>query len=226
MKTAVVFGGSGLVGKSLLDELIGNDEYGKVIAVLRTIMPCSDPKLEQIFFPDFSQLKYLKDELKATDFYCCIGTTIKEAGSHKAFHEVDFDIPIQIARLAEEISIPNFVLVSSMCADSESSNFYLRTKGRMEEAVQKIYSGNLKIIRPSFLIGKRSDPRFLESVAKASMIVFGWLFVGPLEKYRAVFAHDVAKALVKSTAYPADKVIFESNELRTILSCEYLSEVS
>ncbi|MCK9310720.1 MAG: NAD-dependent epimerase/dehydratase family protein [Bacteroidales bacterium] len=217
MKTAVVFGGSGLVGMALIHELIADENYEKVTVVLRDYIPISDSKLEQLILMDFRHLLHLKGELNATDYFCCIGTTIKKAGSQDAFIQVDFDIPTSIAHMASEFSIPNLVVISSLGANAASSNFYLRTKGKMEESVRKIYSGNLKFIRPSLLIGKRKELRFFECMAMAFMLLFGWLLIGPLRKYRGVYARDVAKAMIKLTKYPPEKVVFESKELKDVL---------
>jgi len=217
MKTAVVFGGSGLVGMALIHELIADEDYENVMVVLRDYIPISDSKLEQLILMDFRHLLHLKGELNATDYFCCIGTTIKKAGSQDAFIQVDFDIPTSIAHMASEFSIPNLVVISSLGANAASSNFYLRTKGKMEESVRKIYSGNLKFIRPSLLIGKRKELRFFECMAMAFMLLFGWLLIGPLRKYRGVYARDVAKAMIKLTKYPPEKVVFESKELKDVL---------
>ncbi|MCE5175863.1 MAG: NAD-dependent epimerase/dehydratase family protein [Bacteroidales bacterium] len=217
MKTAVVFGGSGLVGMALIHELIADENYEKVTVVLRDYIPISDPKLEQLILIDFRHLLHLQGELNATDYFCCIGTTIKKAGSQEAFVQVDFEIPTSIAQMAKEHSIPNLVVISSLGANAASSNFYLRTKGKMEESVRKIYSGNLKFIRPSLLIGKRKELRWGESMGMFFILLFGWLLIGPLRKYRGVYAIDVAKAMIKLTKYPPEKVVFESKELKEIL---------
>lgn len=216
-KTAVVFGATGLVGNALVNELIDNQYYEKVIAVLRNDLPFSNPKLEQLLFPDFRHLLHLKGELYATDYFCCVGTTIKKAGSQKAFHQVDFDIPTHIAQLAQELSIPNLVVISSIGADPGSSNFYLRTKGKMEKSVRALYTGNLKIVRPSLLMGKRSESRFWESAAIKCMFFLGVFFIGPFRKFRGIKVSDLAKVMVKITEYPAEKVVFESRELAKVL---------
>lgn len=214
--TAVVFGSTGLVGEELISVLLANNDYEKVIAVTRKPLPIRDSKLVEVQLADFSQLIQLGEKLKASGFYCCIGTTIAVAGSKEAFRKVDLDIPQEIARLAEALSIPALVVISSIGASFESSNFYLKTKGEMEKSVREIYSGNLKIVRPSFLMGKRTEFRFGEKLGIGFMRIFGWLFVGPLKKYRGINAHDVALAMVKLASLPSDRVVFESDELRKI----------
>ena len=216
-KRAVVFGSTGLVGKELLKELLGNDEFDKVISVARKDLTVSNPRLEQVRITDFSQLMNLKDKLNATIFFCCIGTTIKIAGSKEAFRQVDLFIPQEIAKLAELLSVPSLVIISSIGASYTSSNFYLRTKGEMEKTVRELYSGNLKIVRPSLLMGQRDEFRFGEKASVGFMKVFGWVFAGPLKKYKGIYAHDVARAMIKIAQLPSEKVIYESDELQDIL---------
>jgi uncharacterized protein YbjT (DUF2867 family) len=213
-KTAIVFGASGLVGQELIAELLKNIEYEKIVAIVRKSRPITDPKLEQIILSDFLQLMAYQDRLNARVYFCCIGTTIKTAGSEEAFRKVDLGIPKQIAQLAEKISVPNLVIVSSIGADITSPNFYLRTKGEMETETRRAYTGNLKIIRPSLLIGNRKEFRFGEKIAVFFMLTFGWLFIGPLKKYRGIKAQDVARAMIMAARLPAHKVIYESDELQ------------
>jgi uncharacterized protein YbjT (DUF2867 family) len=212
-KTAVVFGATGLVGKELVAELLSQDEFEKVIIVVRRELLLRDPKLEQLLLKDFADLENFRAGLHASDYYCCIGTTIKIAGSQDAFYRVDHDIPLQIARLAEELAVPNLVVISSIGADASSRNFYLRTKGEMENDVQAAYHGNLKIVRPSLLMGLREEHRFGEKTANVVMKAIGWLFIGPLRKYRGIHARDVAKSMIRATRLTADRIWFESDEL-------------
>lgn len=216
--TAVVFGATGLVGKELVKELLGDPSYGKVRIVVRNKLPVSDPALEQLLLNDFSRLEELKSSLKASVFFCCIGTTIRTAGSREAFRQVDLVIPQHIARLAEMLSVPTLVIISSIGADSASKNFYLKTKGEMEMSVRELYTGNLMIVRPSLLMGSRSEYRFGERAATVFMNLFGWMFAGSLKKYRGINARDLARAMIRISEYPGKKVIFESDELQSISS--------
>ncbi len=212
-KTAVVFGATGLVGKELVKALLNNNLYGKIVIVARKTLPIADQKLEQLLLDDFSDLVNYHNRLKANEFFCCIGTTIKTAGSQEAFRKVDYDIPLQVAKLAQDLRIQNLVIISSLGADAQTGNFYLRTKGEMENAVKEAYKGNLKIIRPSLLMGDRHEFRIGERVAVFIMKLTGWLFVGPLKKFRGIKASTVAKAMIQVTQLPVEKIIVESNEL-------------
>jgi uncharacterized protein YbjT (DUF2867 family) len=217
VKSAVVFGATGLVGKELIMALLENKDFGNVTAVVRKQSILTDPRLKQIKLSDFSKLMDLRDKLKAGIFFCCVGTTIKTAGSKEEFARVDLEIPKEIARLAESLAIPSLVAISSIGADVGSSNFYLRTKGEMEKAVREIYHGNLKFVRPSLLMGNRDEFRFGEKVSAAFMKGFGWLFAGPLKKYKGIYASDVARAMIKISDLSSEKMIYESDELQRLV---------
>jgi uncharacterized protein YbjT (DUF2867 family) len=214
VKSAVVFGATGLVGKELINALLENIDFENITAVVRKQSILTNPRLKQIKLSDFSKLIDLRDKLKAGIFFCCVGTTIKTAGSKEEFARVDLEIPKEIARLAESLEIPSLVAISSIGADAGSSNFYLRTKGEMEKAVREIYHGNLKFVRPSLLMGNRDEFRFGEKVSAAFMKGFGWLFAGPFKKYKGIYASDVALAMIQISDLPSDKLIFESDELQ------------
>jgi uncharacterized protein YbjT (DUF2867 family) len=216
MSTAIVFGATGLVGKELIFGLLESIQCVKVKAVVRTVLPLAHPKLEQIIVKDFNKLKDYAPQLAADVFFCCIGTTIKKAGSQEAFKNVDLDIPVIIAAIAESIHVPNLIVVSSIGANAKSKNFYLRTKGEMEQKVQLVYHGNLKFIQPSFLIGNRGEFRFGEKVAKVLNAVFGIFMLGPLAKYRGIHSGEVANSMILLTNFPKEKIFVQSDELRRI----------
>lgn len=215
-KTAIVFGATGLVGKELVFELLEDQRFLKVKAVVRNPLPLSHSKLEQVILKDYSELDRIAPQLSADAYFCCIGTTIKRAGSQEAFRKIDFDIPVKIAKLAHSLQVPTLVVISSLGATVKTSNFYLRTKGEMEEAVQKEFSGNLKFMRPSLLLGHRAEFRFGERVAQIVMKPIGVLMFGPLSKYKGIHSWDVAKGMIKSMDLPKDKIILESNEIRKL----------
>ena len=195
-KSAVVFGATGLVGSEVLKELLNRPEYTKVTAVVRKPFPLSHQSLEFFIMSDFSKLSQTALNLSADEYYCCVGTTIGAAGSKENFRLVDLNIPEQIALLAQKLAVPYMAIVSSIGANEKSSNFYLHTKGEMERRVQDIYRGNLKIVRPSLLLGQRKEFRFGESVAIIFMKLLGWTFVGPLRKYRGITAKQVALSMI------------------------------
>jgi uncharacterized protein YbjT (DUF2867 family) len=215
-RTAVVFGATGLIGKELIKQLLLNPQYEKITAVVRRPLNYSDSRFIEVILDDFSRLELVKNKLHATEYFCCIGTTIKKAGSQAAFVMVDFDIPLQIATMAQELAVSSLVVISSIGANANSGNFYLRTKGEMESAVRAVYKGNLKIVRPSLLIGNREEYRLAEKFSVVLMQMFDWLFIGPMKKYKGIQATVVAKAMVKSTDLAMEKVFIESDELPTL----------
>jgi uncharacterized protein YbjT (DUF2867 family) len=210
-KTAVVFGATGLVGETLVNLLISNEDYSKIILVIRKESDNVHPKVQTIVLADYSKLHQYKIMLTADDFFCCIGTTIKKAGSKEAFKNVDLKIPEYIARLAEELSVPNLVIVSSIGADAASGNFYLSTKGEMEVSVKGIYHGNLKFIRPSLLIGNRKEFRIAERISVIMMKLLDWTMVGPLRKYRGIHVSKLATAMIRATENSSSETVVEFN---------------
>ncbi|HEX2393948.1 MAG TPA: NAD(P)H-binding protein [Bacteroidales bacterium] len=212
-RSAVVFGASGLVGTELIKELKSNDSFEKITAVVRSELDLHYPKINQVILTDYDNLSDHVRKLTATDYFCCIGTTIKTAKSKEAFQKVDYGIPVQIATLASQLNIPNLVVVSSIGANANSRNFYLRTKGEMENAVRKVFKGNLKFLRPSLLIGKRNEHRAGEKAAVIFMKTLGWIFSGPIKKYKGISARTVAKAMILATTLPPDKIYLEGDDL-------------
>jgi uncharacterized protein YbjT (DUF2867 family) len=212
-RTAVVFGASGLVGTELVKELKPNDKYEQITLVVRTELNLSHPKITQLILSDYDNLTDHLRKLTASDYFCCIGTTIKKAGSKDNFRKVDFEIPLKIASLAKQLSIPNLIIISSVGADEKSKNFYLRTKGEMENAVRKIYNGNLKFLRPSLLMGNRNEQRAGEKIGIGFMKMFGWIFTGKMKKYKGIPAKTVARAMIQATNLPLNKVVLEGDDL-------------
>lgn len=199
MKSAVVFGATGLVGRNVVEQLLSNDFIYSVTIVVRKEFKSSHPKLKCLILSDFEYLDNLAEYLFADIFFICTGTTIKKAGSKEIFYKTDHDLPIKIARLAERLNIPVVSVISSIGANSRSGNFYLRTKGMMENSLKEVYKGDLQIIRPSLLLGKREEFRFGELTGAFIIKTFGWLMVGPLRKYQGVKACDVASQMISNS---------------------------
>lgn len=214
--TAVVFGSTGLVGKELIYELLEDNRFDKVKAVSRKSLPIVDPNLEQIIVPDFIKLDQHREQFHADIFFCCIGTTIQTAGSKSAFEAVDLGIPLAVATIAEDLSISSLVIISSVGADATSSNFYLQTKGKMENKVSEVYSGNLKFVRPSLLQGHRLELRMGEKLAGWLAPILKLLLLGNLAKYSPIHSWDVARGMIHSTDLPKEKKIIFSDELKEL----------
>ncbi|HSO78416.1 MAG TPA: SDR family oxidoreductase, partial [Bacteroidales bacterium] len=150
------------------------------------------------------------------DIFCCLGTTIKKAGSQEAFRKVDLEAPAKIASIAAENEVKQFIVISSIGADPGSRNFYLRTKGQMEQTVQKEHFQAVAILRPSMITGKRKEFRMAEETGKMIFRPLEKLLLGRLRKYRSIKAKTIARAMVNIALTPQDKTVFESHEIQKL----------
>lgn len=191
-KKVLLLGATGLTGSFVL-ELLQQSPFCSSVIVWGRNKP-NNLNEKSKFIPETGN--ELKCELTDMDaVICCLGTTIKKAGSQESFRYVDLELPLQIARMAKEGNVPCFCLMSSVGANKESNNFYLQTKGSLEMKLQELGFSELHIMRPSLLLGPRKEFRFGESIAKWIMPLFNPLLIGSLSSYKAINAKDVAKAL-------------------------------
>lgn len=193
-ESALVAGGTGLTGGHLLRELAASDRYRRVIALSRRTMqaPAGVTVLQA---PDFAHLPGLPP---ITDVYCALGTTMRKAGSREAFRQVDYGYPLELARAAKAAGGRRFLLVSSVGADAASSNFYLKVKGELEQALALFGFEELHVFRPGVLLGERGESRPGEAIGRAVSVGLGALLPGPLRKYRAMEAARLARAMVRA----------------------------
>ncbi|WP_114782494.1 oxidoreductase [Botryobacter ruber] len=198
-RTALIAGASGLVGGHCLRLLLNSDRYDQVISIGRRELPMIHPKLDQQVI-DFDNLKKYRMEMVADDVFCCLGTTIKKAGSKEAFTRVDYTYVTQLAEITANKGASQFLVISSMGADPGSLFFYNRTKGKMEEDIKKFGFETVHIIRPSLLLGEREEQRTGEEIASKIMKPISSLMIGPLEKYKPIQAATVAQAMVNLAA--------------------------
>jgi len=194
-KTAILFGGSGLVGGFCLDLLLKSPNYAKVISFGRKKLKREHEKLEQ-FEIDFNNLSEYKNLIRGNDLFCALGTTIKKAGSQEAFRKVDFEYPKEIATIAAKNGVSQIILVSSVGADSKSKVFYSQVKGELEDAIRALPFWGIHILRPSLLLGDRNESRPLEKMGIIFSKGIDFLMGDLLGKYQPVKAEDVAKAMV------------------------------
>lgn len=194
-KIALIAGATGLVGGFALKALLDAPEYTRVYALTRRPFGKEHPKLANrvvIFERMADQLK----GLVAQDAFCCIGTTIADAGSQEAFRATDVDAVLLFARAARAAQATRFVVVSSVGASSQSKKFYLRTKGEMEEAVTDLGFVSVDILQPSLLLGPRAGLRPLEITGRIFAPLINPLLTGTREPYRAIPAETVGKAML------------------------------
>ena len=194
-RTALVAGSTGLVGGILLELLIQQEAYQKIITITREPLPAAAAQVENVVV-SFGSLSDHKDQFKADDVFCCLGTTMSKAGSKDAFRKVDYHYPLQLAELTKDQGARKFLLVSALGAKKTSMVFYNRVKGEIEEAVMQLAFPALHIFRPSLLLGPRKEKRTGEDAMKKFYRAFGFIFSGPFKKYQAIEAVKVARAML------------------------------
>ena len=212
MKTALLFGASGLVGGQLLNQLISNNNYSKIKVFVRSVPQISNPKIE-IIETDFNNLANHKEDIKGDDCFFCIGTTKQNSPDKNEYRRVELDVPKDIAQIAKSNSVNSFVFVSSGYADPKSSGDYLKFKGLVEEELKRLSFTKLRIMRPSFLLGERKEKRVGEKIGIFVFKLLSPLFIGPLKKMKPINSEIVAKAMIRSANEDLQKTIFESNEI-------------
>ena len=191
-------GASGLTGALTLDALIGAPDVSRVIAVTRRPLGREHSRLANRIV----QFERLESQLKGTVCdvaLCCLGTTLRKAGSQQRFRAVDVDCVLTFARTAKAANARRFVVMSSAGADPNSRNFYLRTKGEMEEELEGVGFESLDILQPSMLLAWRAEMRPLEFLASALMPLAAPLLRGKYAPYRAIAARTVAAAMLGAT---------------------------
>ena len=193
MTISLVVGGTGLVGSYVLKQLALVEECP--IAILRR-RPNDLPHNVRAIEVDFDELLTSGDLPQCDHLYLCLGTTIKTAGSQAAFRNVDFHYCLAIAQMAASSGTSVFSLVSYVGADANSKNFYLRTKGQLEEAIKLLNFSSINIYRPGLLIGDRQEKRSAEKVGQLLSKVFDPFLIRGLSRYRSIEAALLANTMI------------------------------
>jgi len=195
-KTALIVGASGLVGGELLNRLLEENIYNRIVVLGRRPLGIQHPKLTERIV-DFDNLNEHKEIFIADEVFSCLGTTIKKAKSKEAMKKVDLEYPLTIARLAKEMGCEKYLVVSSMGADPNSNFWYSRLKGALEEELEKVDFKALHILRPSLLLGNRTEFRLGETIGAVLWPKLSFAFVGSLRKYRAIKGKTVASCMFR-----------------------------
>ncbi len=207
---ANVIGATGLVGKQLVKLLLENENFGEVKIFVRRDTGIQHPKLKQ-HIVDFSKAESWTKKLTGDVLFSALGTTLKQAGSKEKQYEVDFTFNLNFAQKAKENGIENYVLVSSIGANSKSKIFYTQIKGELDDAVAKLGFKNLAILRPSSLTGDRDETRWME---KMSIPIARFVTKFVLKKYRPISGKTVAQAMINAVLNPnPEKTIWEADEI-------------
>ena len=196
MKTAVVIGASGLIGKSLVKKLLDDNSYKSVKVFVRRSTNISNSKLEE-HIVDFDKITDWKNKITGDELYSAMGTTIKKAGSKETQYKIDVTYQYEFAKAASENGARDYFLVSSSGANANSKLFYMRIKGELEEKVKLLPFNKIRIFRPSLLVGERDEKRFGEKATERLLKIVVPLFPF-LKNQRPIEGEKVAKAMIVS----------------------------
>ena len=216
MKTALLFGSTGLVGGHVLNYLIQNPNYSKIKLFVRSFTEFNDPKIEIIQI-DFNNLNKYAENIKGDECFFCIGTTKKKSPDKNEYQKIELDIPKKIAQIAKSNLVKSFFFVSSGYANPKSSGEYLKFKGLVEEEIKNLNFDKIGIMRPSFLLGERQEERVGE---KFGIIIFKLLtpiLIGTFRKMRPIQSEIVAKAMIKLANENINQSVLESNEISNLV---------
>ncbi len=215
---AVVLGGTGMIGTSLVEQLSKNDRYSAITMLVRRATAVQLPKVTSVIV-NFGDENDVRSKMGTGDvIFCALGTTQSAVkGDKDAYRKVDFDIPLMVAKHGLDSGFKSFVLVSSIGADAAASNFYLRLKGQTENALEKLGIPSLHIFRPSLLLGKRKSFRLGEKIAQVIMPVAANLMFGKIKKYRPIQGDTVAAAMIQAaTSNKTGTTIYHYDEIRAL----------
>lgn len=220
-KTAILIGATGLVGGHCLNLLLASPAYSKVIAVSRRPVPVKHKKLVRVETPSFENLGTALDGVTADDAFCCLGTTIRQAGTKAEFHRVDYGYALEFAHRVLRNGASHFLMVSAIGAQARSPVFYNRVKGLLEKDVVALGFARTSIFRPSLLVGERGDVlRPAEAISIRLSAIIAPFLRGPLRSIHPITGADVAAAMVACAQSAAEKgvSIYRYDEMQALLA--------
>ena len=214
-KTAILLGATGLTGNLLLQLLLEDNRYKKIKLFSRSTSGVVHPKVEE-YLGDLIHLETFKNDFKADEVFCCIGTTKSKTPDKELYKKIDFGIPTKAAQLCKENGIETLIIISALGANSKSNIFYNRTKGEMEDAVLQLQIPKTHILQPSLIGGKREEKRIGEWIFKQLMKVANLVMAGPLKKYKSIHPKDIAKAMGWLANNDFNAVRIPSDEIKSL----------
>ncbi len=215
---AIVLGCTGLIGTELSAVLAQSAAYSEVLLAVRRAGSAPDLAGASELLVDYERPESFA-EVRVRDVFCCLGTTIKKAGSQEAFRRVDYQYPFDAARVLRRTGTEQFLLVSALGADPTSSIFYNRVKGEVERAIGTLGFPGLFVFRPSLLLGDRAEVRPGEKVGEFVGRALGFAFLGPLRRFRPIEARSVALAMAKvAGSGRSGTIAFESEDIADLAS--------
>ena len=210
--TAIIIGATGATGRDLVDLLLQDTAFDAIHVFVRRPLAISDPMIET-HLVDFDQIDFWKSGIRGDVLFSCLGTTLRAAGSQEAQWKVDYDYQFNFAKAAHENGVPTLVLMSSMGANPQSSVFYMKMKGQLEEAVKLLGFSNTIIVRPPSLIRRNSD-RWGEKVGVVALKMLNK--VGILRSMKPLSTEAVARAMLTCSLHMKGQQVVESRELRML----------
>lgn len=216
-KTALVLGATGLTGGCLLQVLLKEDNYEKVKLFSRIQSGISHPKIEEHVVDVLNLIDY-GSVFTADVVFCCIGTTKNKTPNKELYRKIDYGIPVAAARLCQMNSIPIFIVVSALGADAQSSIFYNRTKGEIEEKILEFRIPKTHILQPSLISGQRKEIRWGERIFKHLMKGMNYVLVGSWKKYRSISPDAIATCMLWLSLNPFREIRIESDRIKELVS--------
>jgi len=213
MQSSLIIGATGFVGSYLVQEILNSPTFDSVTALVRKPTFTTHPKLKEIIF-DFRDETAIESLEPVNHVFCCLGTTIKTAGSKEAFRFVDYELPLRFAKWAESTQAESFSIVTAIGANSDSSIFYNQVKGNVEDEIKTLNIPTIQIFQPSLIMGSRKEFRLGELIGKGIMAILNPLMIGPGKKYRGIHAQTIAKGMVQYLEKSNPGItIFESDKI-------------
>lgn len=191
-KVALLAGTTGLIGSQVLDLLLENSDYERIIAMSRKPIGLLHPRLTNLIC-ELDQLHEHAAEIVVDDVFCCLGTTMKKAKTKEAFRAVDFKAPLELAKISKANGAKRYLLVSALGANKNSSIFYNKVKGEVEEAIAQVGFESNHIFQPSLLTGSRQENRAGEEAAQLFYKIFGFLIP---KRFASIESKKVARAMI------------------------------
>lgn len=216
-KTAIILGATGLTGSLLLENLLNNDAYAKVIVFSRSKTQFNHPKLD-VVITDLLKLSEHRDDFKAQVVFCCIGSTKSKTPDESVYKSIDYGIPVSAAKLCKLNNIPTFIVVSSLGSNPKSNMFYNRIKGEMEHDVLNLNIENTFILQPSLIDGSRNERRIFEWLWQKAMRLINIVLIGNLRKYQSIKAETISEAMVILDLNGYKNQIIESHHIKELVN--------
>lgn len=214
MKTALVLGATGLTGSICIQKLLNDERYTNVLAMSRRPLSISHAKLVRVEMYD-EQLQSVFDQHNIDEVFCCLGTTIKKAGSQEAFKAIDKDLLLNLANSALKSAVGKFAVISALGANENAFGFYNRVKGEMEQGLIALGFEQLVIVRPSLILGPRGESRTGEDMAKSFYRIVAPIVDKLLPSHQPIEAETIVTAMIDEVNKPhtSPVTIIENREM-------------